>query len=264
MLVKVYGSAVYGVEAMSITIEADAAPGLGYVIVGLPDNAVKESVDRILSALKNNQLIRPRTKIVINMAPADIKKAGSAYDLPIAIAMLGATEQVATKVLPDFVIMGELSLDGALKPVKGVLPMAIQAKQEGFRGMILPEQNAREAAMVAGLEVYGASSLGAVIAILNGDSKLEKTHVDTRGEFYEAQAHFDIDFNEVKGQEHIKGLWRLPLQVVTMLFSSGRLVPVKPCWPKDCQRYCRRFLYAKHWKQPKSILWRAPCRNGLR
>ena len=204
MLVKVYGSAVYGVEAMSITIEADAAPGLGYIIVGLPDNAVKESVDRILSALKNNQLTRPRTKIVINMAPADLKKAGSAYDLPIAIAMLGATEQLATNLLADFVIMGELSLDGALKPVKGVLPMAIQAKQEGFKGMILPEQNAREAAMVAGLEVYGASDLGAVIAILNGNSQLEQTLVDTRAEFYEAQAHFDIDFNEVKGQEHIK------------------------------------------------------------
>lgn len=204
MLVKVFGSAVHGVEAVSITIEADAAPGLGYIIVGLPDNAVKESVDRILAALKNNQLIRPRTKIVINMAPADMKKAGSAYDLPIAIAMLGATEQVVPQFFADFIMMGELSLDGALKPVKGVLPMAIQAKAEGFRGMILPEQNAREAAMVTGLEVYGASSLRTVIDILNGNSSLERTLVDARAEFYEAQAHFDIDFNEVKGQEHIK------------------------------------------------------------
>ncbi len=204
MLVKVFGSAVAGVEAISITIEADAVPGLGYVIVGLPDNAVKESVDRILSALKHNALIRPRTKIVINMAPADLKKAGSAYDLPIAVAMLGATEQVPATLFSDYVIMGELSLDGALKPLRGVLPMAIQAWREGFKGMILPEQNAREAAMVAGLEVYGVSGLDAVVAILNGTCKPERTLADARADFYEAQAQFDLDFNEVKGQEHIK------------------------------------------------------------
>ncbi|PSK88150.1 YifB family Mg chelatase-like AAA ATPase [Taibaiella chishuiensis] len=204
MLVKVFGSAITGVDAIRITIEADVAPGLGYVIVGLPDNAVKESVDRILSALKHNGLSRPRTRIVINMAPADLKKAGSAYDLPIAVAMLGATEQVSGALFNDYVIMGELSLDGALKPVKGVLPMAIQAWREGFKGMILPEQNAREAAMVAGLEVYGVAGLDAVVAMLNGLTKPERTLADARGDFYEAQAQFDLDFNEVKGQEHIK------------------------------------------------------------
>src|SRR5690606_29022041 len=169
MLVKVFGSAVLGVEAMTITIEADIAPGLGYVIVGLPDNAVKESIDRILSAIKNNQFDRPRSRVVINMAPADLKKAGSAYDLPIAIGILGATGQVDTAMVQDFVIMGELSLNGDLQPVRGVLPMAIQAKKEGFKGMLLPAQNAREAAMVAGLDIYPLSDLRAVTNLLNGE-----------------------------------------------------------------------------------------------
>ncbi len=204
MLIKVFASAVLGVEAMTITIEADTAPGLGYVIVGLPDNAVKESIDRILSSIKNNRFERPRTKIIINMAPADIKKAGSAYDLPIAIGMLGATSQISTHLFKDFIIMGELSLDGALQPVKGVLPMAIQAKKEGYRGMILPVQNAREAAMVSGLEVFPVTSLKDVVDILNGCSDIQNIKVDTRAEFFEAQTHFDIDFNEVKGQENIK------------------------------------------------------------
>jgi magnesium chelatase family protein len=204
MLVKVFASAVLGVEAMTITVEADMAPGLGYVIVGLPDNAVKESIDRILSSIKNNRFERPRTKVIINMAPADLKKAGSAYDLPIAISMLGATSQISTALFKDFVIMGELSLDGALQPIKGVLPMALQAKKEGFTGMILPAQNAREAAMVSGLDVYPVANLKDVVAIFNSVSDIQTIKVDTRAEFYDAQSHFDIDFNEVKGQENIK------------------------------------------------------------
>ena len=204
MLVKVFGSAVYGVEAMTITIETDVTTGLGYIIVGLPDNAVKESIERILAAIKNNRYERPRHKVVINMAPADIKKAGSAYDLPIAIGMLAATEQISPDLLQDYIIMGELSLDGHLQPVKGVLPMAIQARKEGFKGMILPRQNAREAAMVTQLDVYGASDMQEVIEILNGESGLDCVKVDTRAEFFDAQSDFDIDFNEVKGQENIK------------------------------------------------------------
>lgn len=204
MLVKVFGSAVYGVEAMTITIEADVASGLGYIIVGLPDNAVKESIDRILSAIRNNLFERPRTKIVINMAPADIKKAGSAYDLPIAIGMLGATGQINAHRFADFIIMGELSLDGSLKPVKGSLPMAIQARKEGFKGMILPADNAREAAMVAKLDVYGVTHLREVVDLLQGHVDIKPLSVDTRSEFFNAQTHFDIDFSEVKGQETIK------------------------------------------------------------
>jgi len=135
MLVKLFASAVLGVEAQTISVEADVVSGItGYIIVGLPDNAVKESIERILSSLKNNKFERPRTKVVINMAPADLKKAGSAYDLPIAVGMLGATGQVSTHLFKDYIIMGELSLNGDVQPLKGVLPMAIQAKKEGFKG----------------------------------------------------------------------------------------------------------------------------------
>lgn len=205
MLVKVFGSAVYGVEAMTITIEVDGTPGaFGYYIVGLPDNAVKESIERILSSLKNNLLERPRMKMTINMAPADIRKEGSAYDLPIAIGMLAASEQVAAELLDQFIIMGELSLDGLLRPLKGSLPIAIQARKEGFKGLILPLQNAREAAMVNDLAVYGVKNIKEVADILNGHSKLQPIKVNTRDEFFKAQSHFDIDFNEVKGQENIK------------------------------------------------------------
>ncbi len=204
MLVKVFGSAVHGVEAMTITIEADITTGTGYVIVGLPDKAVEESIERMLSAIKNNQFERPRTRIVVNMAPADIKKAGSAYDLPIAIGILAATAQVSGDLLDRYIIMGELSLDGTLLPVRGVLPMAIQARKDGFQGMILPARNAREAAMVSGIEVFAVSNLREVTDILNGVSSRQPEVMDTRGAFYEAQSHFDVDFSDVKGQENIK------------------------------------------------------------
>lgn len=204
MLVKVFGSAVHGVEAMTITIEVDTASGSGYYIVGLPDNAVKESVDRILSAYRNNGYKSPRYKMIVNMAPADIRKAGSAYDLPIAIGMLAATEQMSTERLEEYVIMGELQLDGTLRPIKGALPIAIQARKEGFKGLIVPTQNAREAAMVNSLEVYGATNIQEVIDLLEGNPSIQPTVVDTRAEFAAAQEHFEIDFDEVKGQENIK------------------------------------------------------------
>lgn len=204
MLVKLFGSAVHGVDAITITIEADVTPGLGFVIVGLPDNAVKESIERVLTAMKNNGYERPRTKVVINMAPADLKKAGSAYDLTILTAILGATGQIDSKRFEEFIIMGELSLDGSLKPVKGVLPMAIQARKEQFSGMILPVQNAREAALVSNITVYGVSHIREVIDILSGSSTLQPVKVDTREEFFNAQDHYDIDFSDVKGQENIK------------------------------------------------------------
>ncbi|HRP88561.1 MAG TPA: YifB family Mg chelatase-like AAA ATPase [Edaphocola sp.] len=204
MLTKVFGSAVYGVEAMTISIEVDTVSGSGYYIVGLADNAVKESVDRILSAYKNNGYKSPRYKMIVNMAPADIRKAGSAYDLPIAIGMLVATEQISSSTLEDYIIMGELQLDGTLRSVKGALPIAIQARKEGFKGLILPIQNAREAAMVNNIEVYGCNNLCDVIQILEGNSNIKPTLVDTRAEFAAAQENFDIDFDEVKGQENIK------------------------------------------------------------
>lgn len=204
MLVKVFGSAVYGVDAITITIEVDLAAGTGYYIVGLPDNAVKESVDRVLSALKNNGLEKPRTKVIVNMAPADIRKAGSAYDLPIAIGLLAATEQLPFEQLQDYVIMGELSLDGSLRPIKGGLPIAIQARTEKFKGLILPKQNAREGAMVNNLNVYGVEHINEVIEFFKNNNSLQPVTVNTREEFSEAQRHYDVDFNDVKGQENVK------------------------------------------------------------
>ena len=205
MLVKVFGSAVYGVEALTITMEVDLAQGTtGYFIVGLPDNAVKESIERILSAIKNTGFERPRTKVVVNMAPADIKKAGSAYDLPIAIGMLAATGQIPADELSQYIIMGELSLDGGVQAIKGALPIAIQARKEKYKGLILPMANAREAGMVNNLEVYGVESISEVIGFFNKTTTLKPTVVNTREEFFEAQRIFDIDFNDVKGQENVK------------------------------------------------------------
>lgn len=205
MLVKVFGSAVYGVEAMTITMEVDASSGVtGYFIVGLPDNAVKESLDRVTSALRNSRLERPRAKVLINMAPADIRKAGAAYDLPIAIGLLAVSGQIQSAPLQEYVIMGELSLDGTLQPIKGALPIAIQARAEQFKGLIVPKDNAREAALVNNLEVYGASTIREVVDFLNGKPVLQPVTVNTREVFYDAQAHFDLDFNDVKGQENVK------------------------------------------------------------
>ncbi len=205
MLVKLFGSAVYGVDAITITIEVDTPGGtIGVFIVGLPDNAVKESTDRVISAILNNNFERPRGRIVINMAPADIKKAGAAYDLPIAIGILAATGQVPVEILHEFVIMGELSLDGSIKGIKGALPIAIQTRAEKFRGLIVPKENAREAALVNNLEVYGVEKISEVIDIFNGTSTMEPVKVNTREEFFDAQTHFEIDFNDVKGQENVK------------------------------------------------------------
>ena len=206
MLVKVFGSAVYGVEAITITIEVDIVVGgtTGYFIVGLPDNAVKESTERVLSAMKNNGYDRPRNKVVVNMAPADIRKAGSAYDLPIAIGMLAATKQLPADDLDKYIIMGELSLDGSLQPIKGALPIAIQARTEKYKGLILPKENAREAALVNNLDVYGVSNIKEVVDFFNGAASLTPVTVNTREEFYNSQYEFDIDFSDVKGQENVK------------------------------------------------------------
>jgi magnesium chelatase family protein len=205
MLVKVFGSAVHGVDAITITIEVDTPGGQpAYVIVGLPDNAVKESIERIISAIKNVGYERPRMKVVVNMAPADIKKVGAAYDLPIAIGWLAATDQVPSEQLNQYIMMGELSLDGSLQPVKGALPIAIQARKEQFKGLILPKANAREAALVNNLEVYGVEHISEVIGFFNKTTELKPVTVNTREEFFDAQSHFDFDFSDVKGQENVK------------------------------------------------------------
>ena len=206
MLIKTYGSAVYGVEAITITVEVSVNnQGKDYFIVGLPDNAVKESLQRVESAIKSNHFFMPRTKLVVNLAPADIKKTGTAFDLPIAIGTLGASEQIEnSEKLADYVIMGELSLDGEVRPIKGALPIAIQARKEGFKGFIVPKQNAREAAMVSNLNVYAVGHIKEVIDFFANENSIAPTIVNTREEFAHAQSDFDIDFCDVKGQENIK------------------------------------------------------------
>ena len=207
MLVKTFGSAVYGVEAITITVEVNlnnqGKPEA--IIVGLPDIAVKESMQRVESAIKDNGYFMPRTKLVVNLAPADIKKSGTAFDLPIAIGTLGASEQLeCPEKISDYVIMGELSLDGTVRSIKGALPIAIQARKENFKGLIVPQQNAREAAMVNNLKVYGVTHLNEVISFFKDESTLEPVIVNTREEFAHAQSDFEIDFCDVKGQENIK------------------------------------------------------------
>lgn len=205
MLVKTFGSAVYGIQAITITVEVNISGGkLAYFVVGLPDNAVRESMQRVETALQTNGFRMPRQRIVVNMAPADIRKEGSAYDLTIAVAIMAASNQIDIELLDKFIIMGELSLDGSLQPIKGALPIAIQARKDGFKGFILPKQNAREAAIVNDLEVYGVESIKDVVGFFNGTSELKPEVVNTREEFYDSLCNYDSDFSEVKGQENIK------------------------------------------------------------
>lgn len=207
MLVKINGSAVYGVEAIPITIEVNwMTSGKDPMIVGLPDNAVKESLQRVESTFKTNGYQMPRTKVVVNLAPADIKKSGTAFDLPIALGILAASEQLKhPELLSDYVIMGELSLDGTVRPIKGALPIAIQARKEGYKGFIVPKVNAKEAGMVNNLQVYGVDHIKEVLAFFDHEETgLEPIVVNTREEFFHSQYEFDVDFADVKGQENIK------------------------------------------------------------
>ncbi|MCP4977678.1 MAG: YifB family Mg chelatase-like AAA ATPase [Maribacter sp.] len=204
MLTKVYGSAVFGVEATTITIEVNVDKGVGYHLVGLPDNAIKESNYRIAAALLNNGYKIPGKKITINMAPADLRKEGSAYDLTLALGILTASGQIKSDNLEQYIIMGELSLDGSLQPIKGALPIAIKAREEGFTGFILPKDNAKEAAIVSDLRVYGIENIIEVIDFFDTGRPLKQTIVDTRAEFYKNLDFPEFDFSDVKGQESIK------------------------------------------------------------
>ncbi len=204
MLVKTFAAAVQGISATIITIEVNCSKGIQFFLVGLPDVAVRESHERIISALQESGYKFPRSRIVINMAPADIRKEGSAYDLPLAIGILAGAEMINADKLSQYLLMGELSLDGTLKPIKGVLPIAIKAREDGFKGFILPQQNAREAAVVNKLEVYGVTNIRDVIEFMDGKKELEQTVVDTRKEFYARQLQIEYDFSEVRGQENVK------------------------------------------------------------
>ena len=204
MLVKVYAAALQGIDATIVTIEVNSSRGIKFFLVGLPDSAVKESHERIISALQVNGYRFPSRQIVVNMAPADIRKEGSAYDLPLAIGILASVGEVAEEKLSKYLIMGELSLDGSLQPIKGALPIAISARAQGYEGFILPKQNAREAAVVNNLNVYGVENIKEVIEFFNGERELEPTIVNTREEFYQNQSEFPYDFADVKGQESVK------------------------------------------------------------
>ncbi|NJB35775.1 YifB family Mg chelatase-like AAA ATPase [Croceivirga sp. JEA036] len=204
MLIKVYGSAVFGVEATTVTVEVNIDKGIGYHLVGLPDNAIKESNYRIAAALQNNGYKIPGKKITINMAPADLRKEGSAYDLTLALGILSASSQIKSPEIDKYLIMGELSLDGTVQPIKGALPIAIKAQEEGFKGFILPKQNAKEAAIVNKLEVYGVENIKQVIDFFDNNEPLEQTVIDTRKEFYKQLEFPEFDFSDVRGQESIK------------------------------------------------------------
>lgn len=204
MLIKTYGSAVYGVDAITITIEVNVGAGNKYYMVGLPDNAVKESLFRVESAIRLAGYHMPRQRILVNLAPADIRKEGSAYDLPIAIGILAASGQIDGSQLEQYIIMGELSLDGGLQSIKGALPIAIQARKEGFSGLIVPKVNANEAAIVNDLDVYGMDTLAEVIDFFTGKASAQPVSVDTRAEFYKQINSYEQDFADVKGQENIK------------------------------------------------------------
>lgn len=204
MLVKVFGAAMQGIDALPVTIEVNCSKGIRFLLVGLPDTAVKESHERIYSALSHNQYKFPRKQVIINMSPADIRKEGAAYDLPLAIGILAADEQIATDKLPEYMLMGELSLDGSILPIKGALPIAIKAREMGFKGLIVPEANVREAAVVNNLDVYGVKHIAEVIDFFDGKTTLTPTVIDTRAEFYKSYDNTDLDFCDVKGQENVK------------------------------------------------------------
>lgn len=204
MLAKTYGSAVYGVDAYKITVEVNVGQGTKFFMVGLPDSAVKESEQRVESAIKHFGYRMPRQKVVVNLAPADIRKEGSAYDLPIALGILKASEQIIAENLEDYVIMGELALDGELRPIKGALPIAIEARKNGFKGFILPKENATEAAIVDGLEIIGVENIKEAILHLEDEKVIAPLHYDTRDIFYADLDNYASDFSDVQGQENIK------------------------------------------------------------
>ena len=204
MLTKTYGAAVPGVDAIVVTMEVAFDNGFGFCIVGLPDTAVKESYERVRSAIRECAVDFPRRDVVVNMSPADVKKEGAAYDLPIAVGVLATDGKLASENLSKYMIMGELSLDGSVLPIKGILPMAIKARAEGFKGFIVPSANAKEAAVVNNLEVLGVNHISEVVSFFNGISTIEPTIVNTREEFFSSVNEYDFDFSEVKGQDNVK------------------------------------------------------------
>ena len=204
MLVNTFCAAVNGLEVNAVKVEVSMSRGVQFHLTGLADTAVKESYDRIKAALQNNGLKMPVMDITVNLSPADIKKEGSGYDLPLAIGILAANGKVEADHLSEYMMVGELGLDGRLQPIRGALPIAIKARADKFKGLIVPKQNIREAAVVNQIEVYGMETLMEVIQFLNGSKEVSPMMIDTRREFYEQQSHFELDFIDVRGQESVK------------------------------------------------------------
>lgn len=240
MLTKVYGSAVFGIDATTITVEVNIDKGIGYHLVGLPDNAVRESSYRISAALNNNGFKLPGKKIIINMAPADIRKEGASYDLTLAIGILAASNQLKSAHINEYVIMGELSLDGSLQPIKGALPIAIKAREEGFTYLIVPNENAKEAAIVDNIQVFGVDNIMQVINHFNEDEKLKSTVVDTRAEFYKNIDFPEFDFSDVKGQESIKRCMEIAAAGGHNIILIGPPGSEKQCWQNVYRLFCHQ------------------------
>ena len=228
MLTKVFGAAVHGIDAIVVTIEVSVDTGIGYTIVGLPDAAVKESNERIRTAMKQCGQSFPHRQVVVNMSPADVRKEGAAYDLPLATGILAADGKINADRLARFMIMGELSLDGSVLPIKGALPMAIKARELGYEGFIVPKANVKEAAVVNNLDVYGVENMKEVIGFFNGEYRLKPTVINTREEFFSTVNNYDFDFSEVRGQENVKRAFEVACAGGHNIILVGDIAAVKP------------------------------------